>query len=297
MVNKKILDYTWKISTFILGAITVILLAFLALGNITSTSLSKEAAGQKIVEFLNQQTGGGVTYISAKDLGDNLYEITVAYNNEMIPVYVTKDGEFFVQAAVPLSENIVQPSQPSAKATQPQQQITEAGIDDDHIFGDENAPVTIIEFSDYECPFCGRFYQQTLPQIKSNYIETGKVRLVYRDFPLSFHPNAQKAAEAAECAGEQGKYFEMHDRLFEKGVSGGVDSFKQYAAELGLNADTFNVCLDSGQMASEVQKDFADGQAAGVTGTPGFFINGKLVEGAQPFEVFAQIIEKELNSA
>ena len=174
------------------------------------------------------------------------------------------------------------------------EQITAVGIDDDAVKGDENAPVTMIEFSDYECPFCTRFYSQTLGQIEREYIDTGKVKFVYRDFPLSFHQNAQKAAEAAECAGKQDKYYEMHDLLFEKGVIGGVSSFKQYANEIGLDTAEFNSCLDSGEMASEVQKDFQDGQRAGVQGTPSFFINGKLVSGAQPFEVFKQVIEAEL---
>lgn len=172
--------------------------------------------------------------------------------------------------------------------------IVGISIDDDAVLGDENAPVTIIEFSDYECPFCTRFYLNTLPQLKREYIDTGKVKLIYRDFPLSFHQNAQKAAEAAECAEEQGKYYEMHDKLFDEGVDGGVSSFKQYAKEIGLNAEEFNECLDSGEMASEVQKDFQDGQRAGVQGTPTFFINGKILKGAQPFEVFKQIIEEEL---
>ena len=168
--------------------------------------------------------------------------------------------------------------------------------DDDAFEGDENAPITLIEFSDYECPFCARFYSQTLNQIRENYIDTGKVKLVYRDFPLSFHPNAHKAAEAAECAGEQGKYFEMHDMLFENGVSGGVSSFKTYANSIGLNQAEFDSCLDNDDMASEVKKDFADGQAAGVTGTPGFFINGKLITGAQPYSVFEAAFEQELNA-
>jgi protein-disulfide isomerase len=175
----------------------------------------------------------------------------------------------------------------------PTQQAT-IGIDDDDIEGDDNAEVTIIEFSDYECPFCERFYAQTLPLIRKNYIETGKVNLVFRDFPLSFHPNAQKAAEAAECAGEQGKYYEMHDILFEKGVSGGINSFKDYAEELDLDTDEFNECLDSGEMASEVKKDMEDGANAGVRGTPAFFINGKLISGAQPYTVFEQAIEEAL---
>lgn len=167
-------------------------------------------------------------------------------------------------------------------------------IDDDAVKGDKNAPVTIVEFSDYECPFCEKFYTQTLPQIEENYIKTGKVKLIYRDYPLGFHAQAQKAAEAAECAEEQGKYYEMHNLLFEKGVAGGVGSFKEYAKEIKLDAAKFNECLDFGKMSSEVQKDAADGSKYGVQGTPAFFINGKLLSGAQPYAVFQQAIEAEL---
>ena len=167
-------------------------------------------------------------------------------------------------------------------------------LDDDAVLGDPNAPVTIVEFSDYECPFCQRFYVQTFGEIKSNYIDTGKVKLIYRDFPLSFHEHAEKAAEAAECAGEQGKYYEMGDKLFSEGVDGGVDTFKQYDADLGLDTDAFNTCLDSEQMASEIQKDMVAGQKAGVQGTPSFFINGEMITGAQPYSVFEDAIEKAL---
>jgi len=169
--------------------------------------------------------------------------------------------------------------------------------DDDAIKGDADAPVTIVEWSDYECPFCARFYDQTLSQIDEEYIKTGKVKLIYRDFPLGFHAQAQKAAEAAECAGEQGKYFDMHDALFDNGVTGGVSSFKQFAADIGLDTSEFNDCLDSGAMADEVAQDLADGSAAGITGTPGFIINGQLVSGAQPFSVFKQVIDAALAAA
>jgi len=168
-------------------------------------------------------------------------------------------------------------------------------VDDDAFKGDADAPVTIIEWSDFECPFCQRFYSQTLGQIEEQYIKTGKVKFVYRDFPLSFHPQAQKSAEAAECAGEQDKFWEMHDLLFEKGVAGGVGAFKQYATDIGLDTAKFNDCLDSGAQAEEVQKDFRDGGAAGVRGTPGFLVNGQLISGAQPFSVFQQAIESALN--
>ena len=170
--------------------------------------------------------------------------------------------------------------------------------DDDAVKGSADASVTIIEFSDYECPFCGRYFQETYPKIVSEYIDTGKVRYIFRDFPLSFHPNAQKAAEAAEAARELGgdeKYYEMHDAIFGNQQSIGISDLKGYAREIGLDGTKFDQILDSGKYASEVQKDFQDGQRAGVTGTPSFFINGRQLVGAQPFEAFQQIIEQELN--
>ena len=170
----------------------------------------------------------------------------------------------------------------------------EASADDDPVKGDKNAPVTIVEFSDFECPFCGRWFQQTFPAIDEKYIKTGKANLIYRDFPLNFHTQAQKAAEASECADEQGKFWPMHDKLFNEGEQGGVEGFKKYAKDLGLDTGKFNKCLDSGEMAGEIRKDLADGGRYGVSGTPGFFINGVKVVGAQPFQVFEQVIEAEL---
>jgi protein-disulfide isomerase len=171
-------------------------------------------------------------------------------------------------------------------------------VDDDAVKGDADAPVTIIEWSDYQCPFCERFYSQTEGQIDEQYVKTGKVKIIYRDFPLSFHQNAQKAAEAAECAGEQDKYWEMHDLLFENGQGDGTGlntaDLKKYAADLKLDTTKFDTCLDTGAMAKEVQKDFNDGQAAGIQGTPGFIVNGVPISGAQPFTAFQQVIEAQL---
>lgn len=163
--------------------------------------------------------------------------------------------------------------------------------------GDPDAPVTITEWSDYECPFCLRHYQQTLPQIEELYIKTGKVKYEFKDFPLNFHPNAQKAAEAAKCAGEQEEYWAMHDRIFDEKIDGQaptVDNLKLWAADLGLNAKRFSECLDSGRMAGAVQAEMAEGQTKGIGGTPGFLINGKLVSGAQPFSAFQQAIDAAL---
>lgn len=168
------------------------------------------------------------------------------------------------------------------------------GVDDDSVLGKADAPITMIEFSDYECPFCERFYTQTLPQLKTNFIDTGKVKFVFRDYPLSFHPNSTKAAEAAECSGEQGKYWEYHNALFQHQDALDNNSLKKYAIDLGLDTAAFNKCLDSGVMQEEVQKDFQEGSRLGVRGTPTFFINGTRVVGAQPYDAFKQIIDREL---
>jgi protein-disulfide isomerase len=175
-------------------------------------------------------------------------------------------------------------------------------IDDDYIRGDINARLTFIEFSDFECPFCERFAREALPLIEKDYIRTGKVRMVYRDFPLAnFHKDAQKAAEAAQCAGEQGKYWEMHDMIFNNQKAMRVKDLKKHARVLGLAADRFDKCVDSGQYAEEVKKDLMDGQAAGVEGTPTFFlgytgqdktIQAYPIGGARPYEVFKQAFDK-----
>ena len=168
-------------------------------------------------------------------------------------------------------------------------------MDDDPVKGDINAPVTIVEFSDFECPFCERYYSQTYKQIDEQYIQTGKVRYVFRDYPLSFHPDAQKAAEAAQCADDQGKFWEMHDMIFENQHAMGVSNLKSYAEGMGLDTQLFNQCLDSGEYSQEVLDDQQDGARLGVSGTPSFFINGKMLVGAQPFETFKEAIEAELD--
>ena len=167
-------------------------------------------------------------------------------------------------------------------------------VDDDPMRGSPDAKVTIIEFSDFQCPFCGKFWKETYPQLMKEYVETGKAKFVFRDYPLEFHPEAQKAAEASECAHEQGKFWEYHDKIFENQQSLSVANEKQWAKDLGLDSAKFDNCLDSGKYAEEVKKDAAEGSAAGVSGTPGFFVNNQIISGAVPFEVFKQAIEAEL---
>lgn len=162
--------------------------------------------------------------------------------------------------------------------------------DADPSLGNPNAPVTLIAFEDFECPFCGRFNQQTLPSLIQNEIKQGKVRLVWKDFPLSIHAHAEKAHEAGRCAWEQGKFWEYHDALFSNQRNLGESDLKRYAKNLGFNENQFSSCFDSGKYASLIQEKVDEGISAGVNGTPAFLINGRLVVGAQPYQVFADAI-------
>jgi protein-disulfide isomerase len=158
--------------------------------------------------------------------------------------------------------------------------------------------VEIIVFSDFQCPFCQQFFNVAYKEIKSKYVDTGKAKLIFRNYPLPFHQNAEKAAEAGECANRQGKFFDYHDVLFTKGQSDGKGlagtDLKQYAKDLGLNMIEFNSCLDNGEAAEAVKQDLTAGQGAGINGTPTVFIGGKEVIGAQPFANFEKEIEAAL---
>ncbi len=174
--------------------------------------------------------------------------------------------------------------------TRPRAQVS---VDDDPSQGNPKGPITIIEFSDFQCPFCKKT-RPTIQQILDTY--KGKINYVFRDFPLSFHKQARKAAEAANCANEQDKYWEYNSKLWENQGDLEPEKLKEYAKALGLNEKKFTTCLDSGKYAEEIDKDIADGSKAGVSGTPAYFINGIFVSGAQPFDKFQEIIDEELAS-
>lgn len=162
---------------------------------------------------------------------------------------------------------------------------------DDHVEGPADAKVTVIVYDDFECPFCANFHP-ALKQAREEY--RGKVRFVIRHFPLSFHPKAQPAAEASECAAEQGKFWEYADALFENQDSLGNDLYKKLAGDLGLNASKFNDCLTSGKYTQKIRNQMSAGAAAGVKGTPASFINGELVSGAVPYETLKTVIDSKL---
>lgn len=215
-----------------------------------------------------------------------VFMVMLLGTNQVVPKSVTS-GE-----AVEVDNKAAnqQPSPPP----RPQGDISKISpiSNNDYIRGDKNAKLTLIEYSDFQCPFCAR-HIPTLDKILEEY--KGQVRLVYRHLPLtSIHPQAQKAAEAAECAGEQGKFWEMHDKMFDNQRALSIDNLKSYAKDLGLNSSQFDNCLDSGKYASKVNKHAREAAAAGVTGTPGTFVGDQLVKGAVPYESFKSIIDSKL---
>ncbi len=162
------------------------------------------------------------------------------------------------------------------------------------IWGPQAAPITIIEFSDYECPYCRKWTSEIWPQIEQAYPD--QIRLVYKDFPLSqMHPNASPAASAARCADDQGKYWLFHDQLFASS-SLSAQIFNRIATSIGLNLTQWKDCINSDKYKADIEADYSYGAQLGITGTPTFFINGLPMVGAQPFSAFKQVIDKELAS-
>lgn len=208
--------------------------------------------------------------------------------------FVLSGKSFGALAANAPTAQVGQPTDPTAdptaQPTQPSNPPKAVDAKAEYVLGPVDAKVTLIEYSDFECPYCLKQFDTTKQIVKAF---PKDVRIVFRHFPLSFHPEAQKAAEASECAGQQGKFWEMHDIIFEanRAKKMGVDTWKQAAKDLKLDSGKFDKCLDSGEMAAKVASDQNEGSGAGVGGTPATFVNGELVEGALPFESFKSAIE------
>ena len=242
-------------------------------GLIAAVAIAAFVGGYSLGTFDNSDSG-----ISGEELKDILAEI---------------------RPAAP--QPVQQPGQPSAP------QIIKVSLDDDPFKGNADAPVTIVEFSDFQCPFCLRFYEQTLPSIIENYVDTGKVKFVYRDLPLdSLHPNARPVHIASECADEQGKFWGYHDMLFDNQSEWASlpaadlqSTLTKYASDLGLESASFEACLESDAIADEVNKDTLDAARYGATGTPAFFIGNEKdgfikLSGAQPYPAFQAVIDAQL---
>lgn len=289
----------WIISTF---AFAVLLIVVIAVNLGGSGGANIEKVGSEVINFINSNPSieGQVSLVSSS-IESELYRFNLNYQGQDLVVYTTQDGKLLIDTVYPLSSDLTD--------VQPTEGVLESqkSADDDAVLGDPNAPVTIVEFSDYQCPFCRKFWTDTLPQLKEEYIDTGRAKLVYRDYPVEqLHPAAQFSAEAAECAREKGgdaAYYKMHDKIFEEQniLDGGQkdspvtrtvqyseSDVKAWAKEIGYDIDS---CLDSGKYEAEVIKDLNDG---GQIGTPTFFINGIKLEGAQPYAAFKQVIDNAL---
>lgn len=208
----------------------------------------------------------------------------------------------FLQKGTTIANNDIiadeqQPTQPTGPVD-----VSEGNLP---ILGNKDAKATLVLFSDFQCPFCEQIFKDSLPQIKKDYIDTGKAKLAFRHYPLvSIHPNAQKAAEASECANEQGKFWDYHDQLFLnqadwQGLSSdeALNKFVEYANNIGIDGESLRECVSSGKMEENVKKDIEDGTKAGVDGTPATFVNGMLISGAVPYEQIKAQIETALKEA
>jgi protein-disulfide isomerase len=212
-----------------------------------------------------------------------------------------KEGQAAIRRDLEELKRLLTQGRPAA----PEPQVSELTIHPDTaIKGARQAPLTLVEFSDYQCPFCGRYFRQTFPEIERDYISTGKLSYAFRDFPLDqIHPQASEAAEVARCAGDQGKYWAMHDRLFTEQAALAKKDWAAHGRAVGLDEAQLKACLESNRHAAAVRRDLTEGLRAGVRGTPTFFIgtmepDGKtmkvlgMLRGAVPFSAFRDALEK-----
>lgn len=260
-------------------------------------TVTAQVAAANVISFINAQGQGTVELTGVSTKGP-FYEVKVKFQNQEIPVLVSLDGNYIITNPLPITPNapVLTPQQQP-----PANQIVDVEIGNSPSKGNKEAKVTLVEFTDYECPYCETFYKETYKDIVKDYLDTGKVRLIVKDFPLSnIHKNAQKASEAAHCAREQqgdAGYFIMHNKLFENQNKLTIENYKKWAKEMDLVPSKFDTCLDSGKYEKEVKDNLEYGASLGVTGTPTFFVNGKILRGAQPYATFKQILDSELGAA
>ena len=290
--------YLWPLATVIL-AITLLIVFF---SGSKINAISEEKAEEKVANFINENLLEGRSEVEVKSIEETsgLYLINLEMQGQELPVYLSKDGAYLFPQGINLEE-----FKEKGEEKVPEKSIDITITEEDNTLGEKEASVVIVEYSDFECPFCKEWHgvdaipsrpineDKAWEKLKKEYIDTKKVRFVFRHFPLSFHANAPKAAEAAECAGDQNKFWEMHELLFNI-LDLSLDNIKEGAKELKLDMTQFNTCLDSSKYKEKVESDTKKGAESGVSGTPAFIINGKLISGAVPFESIKAEIEKAL---
>jgi len=269
---------------------TVIAILMFPLGTSVSPTQAMNIAENEVSKMIGDDTV--IVEAIGYDLNHEIYQIylnlTQGNLNQQTDIHVSRDGTALILGEI---QHIGTSTDSASQTSRLDIQLGENELS----VGSLDAPVTIVEWSDFECPFCNRFYETTIKQIKTNYIDTGKVRYVYKHFPLSFHPAAEISAQAVECANEQGVWYEYHGAIFEnQDGTFGKDELIAWSSGIVPDQNAFRTCLESNKYLTKISEDMSYGQSLGVQGTPGSFVNGIKVEGAQPYNVFAALIESEL---
>ena len=266
-------------------------------GMINDRLLSLEAARQNVsvAELLDREVTSKVTLVTEQEV-DTFYEVNKAKIKDGAQVRQQIRQYLQNQSLTNQREKYLQTLRSKAKVMvnlqSPRPVRVEVSADGAPFRGGEKAAVTIVKFEDFQCPFCKQA-QATFAALEARY--DNKVKVVHRDFPIdSIHPLARRAAEGARCANEQGQFWKYHDKLYASELNPDPNQLSAFAQEVGLDVTAFDRCLANGKYKTAVQKDLEQGQQLGITGTPAFFINGRLIVGAQPFETFARIIDEEL---
>jgi len=291
----------WIISTFVLGIFVLIFLYNSYIQGSVSNAVSANKAADKIVNFLNKNAGIQATL---KDVSseNGLYKVNILYQGQTIPLYATKDGKFFTQTLTSLDSSGTSNSQNSSSQTQTASLQIPSYVP---YLGSASAKLSIVEFGDYQCPFCKKFFLETEPQIIKDYVNTGKIKYYFMDFSF-LGADSNTLGEGAWCANEQGKYYDYNDYIYtnqgqENTGWATADKLKTLIANInGLNVQQFSSCLDSGKYKSRVKELTKLGQSAGFGGTPAFVIikdgatQGTSISGAYPYSAFQQALDAEL---
>jgi len=291
MVKKKVVSKNQKNKGVIFLFIFIALIMF-PLGHNVSGYRAMEIAEDQVTLMINDPTVE-VEALSY-DLHHELYRVylnlTQGQINQEIEIHVTRDGTALVMGEITHING-------GSDAEKIEEKINIELSENELSIGDLNAPVTVVEWSDFQCPYCKKFYEDTIKEIKTNYVDTGKVRFVYKHFPLSFHESAELSAMAVECANEQGVWYEYHEAIFEN-QAGNYDESDLIKWSQGIVGDQneFRSCLSSNRYSEKIKNDMNYGQSIGVQGTPGSVVNGIKIDGAQPYAVVASIIESELSN-
>lgn len=287
---------TWKVVTVILALVVVLSVftsgfRFDSLPTVSSgTVIPLTEAESKVIQFLNENVlvPPFTAAVTQSQEENGLYKLTLSIAGQSVDSYISKDGALLFPRWIDLTAPPERPIGPQIV------QRFDIGIDNDPLLGETTAPVTIIEFANVKCSDCLRFHQDIFPKLKEQYIDTGKVRLVFRDYPTV---ESELVGLAGECALEQGNqhFWTFHDRMFANSDQQNTETFRQWAQELNFNMERFDSCMQNNKYQKELYEDLNDLKAAvGETPVPTFFINGQVVVGVPSFEEFARIIEGEL---